>query len=51
VVTTYAGSTSAGYTNGSSSAAQFDYPFGIAIDGSTLYIGDDVNDAIRVIAP
>ena len=51
VVTTYAGSTSAGYTNGSSSAAQFDYPFGIAIDGGTLYVGDDVNDAIRVIAP
>jgi serine/threonine protein kinase, bacterial len=50
VVTTYAGS-SAGYAGGSSSAAKFDYPFGIAIDGSTLYVGDDVNDAIRVIAP
>jgi serine/threonine protein kinase, bacterial len=52
VVTTYAGSTSAGYVNGSSSAAQFDYPFGIAVDSSdTLYVGDDVNNAIRVIAP
>ena len=50
-VTTYAGS-SAGYTNGSSSAAEFDFPFGIAVDSSnTLYVGDDVNNAIRVIAP
>ena len=51
VVSTYAGSTSYGYTNGSSSAAQFNYPYGIAIDAGTLYIGDDVNNAIRVIAP
>jgi sugar lactone lactonase YvrE len=51
VVTTYAGSTSANFTNGSSSTARFDAPFGVAIDGSTLYVGDDVNDAIRVIAP
>jgi sugar lactone lactonase YvrE len=51
VVTTYAGSTSADYVNGSSSAARFDFPFGIAIDAGTLYVGDDVNDAIRVIAP
>jgi sugar lactone lactonase YvrE len=52
VVTTYAGSTTAGYVNGSSSAAEFDYPFGIAIDSSgNLYVGDDVNNSIRVIAP
>jgi sugar lactone lactonase YvrE len=51
VVTTYAGSMSAGFANGSSSAALFDYPYGIAIDGTTLYVGDNVNDAIRVIAP
>ncbi len=51
VVSTYAGSTTAGYVNGSSSAAEFDYPFGIAIDSGTLYVGDDVNNSIRVIAP
>jgi hypothetical protein len=52
VVTTYAGSTTAGYVNGTSSAAEFDYPFGIAIDSSgNLYVGDDVNNSIRVIAP
>jgi serine/threonine protein kinase, bacterial len=51
VVTTYAGSTSYGYVNGSSSAAEFNFPFGIANDSGTLYVGDDVNNAIRVIAP
>ncbi|MFZ0499500.1 MAG: SMP-30/gluconolactonase/LRE family protein, partial [Steroidobacteraceae bacterium] len=51
VVSTYAGSTSAEYVNGSSSAARFNYPFGIAIYSGTLYVGDDVNNAIRVIAP
>ena len=51
VVTTYAGSTSYGYVNGTSSAALFNYPYGIAIDAGTLYVGDDVNNAIRVIAP
>ena len=51
VVSTYAGSTSADYVNGTSSAARFNYPFGIAIYSGTLYVGDNVNDAIRVIAP
>lgn len=51
VVTTYAGSTTPGFQNGSSSAALFESPFGIAMDSGTLYVGDDVNNAIRVIAP
>jgi sugar lactone lactonase YvrE len=52
VVSTYAGSTSANYVNGTSTAARFNYPFGVAIDASgNLYIGDDVNNAIREIVP
>jgi DNA-binding beta-propeller fold protein YncE len=51
VVSTYAGSTSGGYVNGTSSAAEFNYPFGIVNYSGTLYVGDDVNNAIRVIAP
>lgn len=51
VVTTYAGSTTPGFQNGSSSAALFEAPFGIVMDSGTLYVGDDVNNAVRVIAP
>lgn len=52
VVTTYAGSTSAGNTNGSATTAQFDFPYGIAIDAAgNLFIGDNVNDEVREIAP
>lgn len=48
VVTTIAGSGSAGESDGTGSAATFNYPFGIAIDSSgTLYIADAVASKIR----
>ncbi len=52
VVTTYAGSGTPGATNGTSSTAEFDFPYGVAIDSTgNLYIGDDVNDEIRKVVP
>jgi serine/threonine protein kinase, bacterial len=52
VVTTYAGSTTPGNVNGTASAAEFHYPFGIVVDSSgNLYIGDYYNDEIREILP
>jgi serine/threonine protein kinase, bacterial len=52
VVTTYAGSTTAGNVNGSASAAEFHYPFGIVVDASgNLYVCDYINNEIREIIP
>ena len=51
VVTTFAGS-AAGYANGVGTAAQFQYPRGIAIDTSgNLYVADDQDYRIRKISP
>lgn len=50
VVTTIAGTTTAGFANGSGSAARFNYPSGIAIgpDG-ILYVADQDNNRIRKV--
>lgn len=53
VVTTYAGKAKInGYADGTGSAAEFDGPFGVAVDSSgNLYIGDTGNYLIRKVAP
>ncbi len=51
VVTTFAGS-SRGYQDGIGTAAQFNQPYGIAIDATgDLYVADNNNNRIRKIAP
>jgi sugar lactone lactonase YvrE len=51
-VTTIAGTTNSGYTNGIGSAAAFSYPISVAVqtDG-TLYVTDYSNNVIRAISP
>lgn len=52
VVTTFAGSGVAGLTNGTGTAAQFNQPYGITIDGNgNLFVADRLNHAIRKITP
>lgn len=49
-VTTLAGSGTAGSTDGMGTAAQFNFPRGLASDGSNLYVADDSSNLIRKIS-
>ena len=49
VVSTLAGTGTAGYADGAGSAAQFKRPVGIAVSGNTLYVTDNTNHNIRGI--
>ena len=49
VVTTFAGSGTAGYADGNGTAATFNEPIGIALHGTDLYVADTKNNLIRKI--
>jgi sugar lactone lactonase YvrE len=48
-VTTLAGSGAGAFADGSGAAAQFNFPAGIASDGTNLYVGDTDNQRVRKV--
>ena len=51
VVTTLAGAGTSGFADGTEAAAQFNLPFGVAVDPSgTVYVADRNNNRIRTIS-
>jgi serine/threonine protein kinase, bacterial len=52
MVTTFAGSTAIGYSNGTGAAARFFFPIGVTVDSAgDVYVADEANYAIRKITP
>jgi trimeric autotransporter adhesin len=52
LMTTVAGTGVAGFSNGSATSAQLNFPAGLALDASgNLYIADSVNNRIRKLTP
>ncbi len=52
LVTTLAGTNSAGFADGSGTAARFNNPSGVAVDGAgNVYVADAGNNRIRKISP
>jgi DNA-binding beta-propeller fold protein YncE len=49
VVSTLAGSITSGHADGTGTAAGFNYPCGLATDGTNLYVADSSNNEIRKI--
>jgi streptogramin lyase len=50
VVTILAGSGTAGYVDGTGTAARFNFPIRVAVDGSgNVYVGDRVNHCVRKV--
>jgi hypothetical protein len=49
VVTTLAGNTGGGSSDGVGTTAQFLYPFGLATTGANIYVADTLNNTIRQI--
>lgn len=50
VVTTLAGQATGGYTNGTGSAAKFNFPLGVTVDSTgNLYVADSYNFCIRKV--